>query len=125
MKIKFFIIFIVIIILLIGGLGVFLNKKDNKPGVLDGFAQCISDSGAKFYGTFWCTHCSSQKKMFGPSAKYLPYIECSTEDGRGQLQVCKDAKIEGYPAWVFGDGSVLMGEIPLQTLSEKTQCLLP
>ena len=23
----------------------------------DTFAQCLSDAGTKFYGTFWCPHC--------------------------------------------------------------------
>lgn len=34
-------------------------------------------------------------------------------------------KIEGYPTWIFKDGSRLTGEIPLPTLAEKTQCALP
>lgn len=125
MKIKSFIIFIFIIIVLVGGLGMFLSKKDTKPSELDGFAQCINNSGAKFYGTFWCSHCANQKKMFGSAVKYLPYVECSSSDGQEQLQVCKDNKIEGYPTWIFADGSILTGELSLQKLSEKTACPLP
>lgn len=95
------------------------------PGRLDGFAQCLKDSGAKFYGAFWCPHCQNQKTMFGKSAKLLPYIECSTPDGRGQLQICKDEKVEGYPTWEFADGSRQSGEVPLSILAEKTGCALP
>lgn len=125
-KTKFFIVFIVIVVLLVGGFGVYATKANIKNSTkLDGFTQCLKSSGAEFYGTFWCSHCQNQKKLFGSSKQYLPYIECSTPDGTGQLQICKDKGIEGYPTWVFGDGSRLSGEQTLQTLAEKTQCILP
>jgi len=111
--------------LLLVALVVWLIVTPGKPGKLDVFATCIKDSGTKFFGTFWCPHCQNQKGMFGRSAKLLPYIECSTPDGKGQLQVCKDAKIEGYPTWEFVDGSRLSGEIALEILAEKTSCTLP
>jgi len=117
-----FIIFIILVIIIVGVFGIYSGSK---PGKLDGFAQCLSDSGTKFYGTFWCSHCQAQKKEFGSSAKYLPYIECSTSDGQGHLDVCKEAGIEGYPTWVFTDGSRISGEVSLDTLSTKTQCVLP
>lgn len=120
-----FILFIVLVIIIIGGLGVYFGFKQDKPGELDDFATCIKSSGAEFYGTFWCSHCQAQKEAFGSSAKYLPYIECSTPDGQGQTQVCKDKGIEGYPTWIFADGTSLSGELPLQVLADKTQCLLP
>jgi len=96
-----------------------------EPGELDGFAQCLTDKGVKFYGAFWCPHCQAQKKIFGKSVSKLPYIECSTADGSGQLQVCKDEKIEGYPTWVFPDGERVVNEQSLATLAEKSQCVLP
>ena len=119
-----FIVGIAGVIILVIGIGFFANKAQ-KPSKLDGFAQCLATSGAEFYGAFWCPHCQAQKKLFGSAKKYLPYIECSTADGQNQLQVCKDKKVEGYPTWVFKDGSRLTGEVPLATLAEKTQCVLP
>ncbi|MEK7194584.1 MAG: hypothetical protein AAB660_02765 [Patescibacteria group bacterium] len=107
------------------GLVVWLIVTPAKAGKLDTFATCLRDSGTKFYGAFWCPHCQKQKAMFGKSAGLLPYIECSTPNGQGTLQVCKDAKIEGYPTWVFPDTSRLSGEIELKTLAEKTSCELP
>ena len=100
--------------------------QDRKtPGKLDTFAQCVTDSSAKFYGAFWCPHCQAQKKMFGKSAKLLPYIECSTPDSKGQLAVCKENNVTGYPTWEFADGSRLSGEVSLETLAGKTSCTLP
>lgn len=112
----------IITILVVGAIISFLVIQAKKPGKYDTFAQCISDTGAKFYGAFWCPHCQAQKAMFGKSAKKLPYIECSTADGKSQLPICKDAGIQGYPTWVFTDGTTLNGEQTLQTLSDKTSC---
>ncbi len=119
-----FIIFIILVVFIIGGFGIYTGMKPQKPSKLDGFAQCLKDSGAEFYGTFWCSHCQAQKDLFGSSKQYLPYIECSTVDGQSQNQVCKDKKIEGYPTWVFADETRLSGEQSLITLAGKTQCLL-
>ena len=103
----------------------FLYKEDAKPGTLDGFAVCLKDKGAVFYGAFWCPHCQTQKTLFGKSKKLLPYVECSTPDGKGQHSICKEKKVVGYPTWEFADGSRESGEIALQKLSEKTGCNLP
>ncbi len=103
----------------------FFWLRGSQPGVYDAFAQCLSEKKAIFYGAFWCPHCQTQKAKFGTSAKYLTYVECSTSNGQGQLQVCKDADIQGYPTWVFADGSRLSGEVPMGTLASKTGCELP
>ncbi len=96
----------------------------SKPGELDSFASCLETKGAKFYGAFWCPHCQNQKKMFGNSAKLLPYIECSTADQKNQLQICIDQKIQSYPTWIFSDDSRKTGEVSLKELAEKTGCEL-
>ncbi|OHA90487.1 MAG: hypothetical protein A2832_02240, partial [Candidatus Zambryskibacteria bacterium RIFCSPHIGHO2_01_FULL_44_22b] len=102
-----------------------LAKMPAKPGKLDTFANCIKDSDAIFYGAFWCSHCQNQKAMFGSSSKLLPYIECSTPDGKNQLPVCKEAGVTGYPTWTFANGTREGGEVSLQRLSELTSCPLP
>ena len=124
MKTKFFVIFIIAVVLLVGALGFFMNRDNSKSSKLDGFAQCLKQSGAEFYGAFWCPHCQAQKALFGSSKQYLPYTECSNPDN-SQTQICKDKKIEGYPTWIFKDGSILTGEQTLATLADKTQCSLP
>jgi len=119
-----FMIFIALVVLIIGGIGVYASFGPKEPGKLDSFAKCIKDSGAEFYGAFWCSHCNEQKKDFGSSQKYLPYVECANPDNT-QTQICIDKKIEGYPTWIFKDGSTLGGRLPLETLANKTQCVLP
>ncbi len=96
------------------------------PGELDGFTQCLADKQVKFYGAFWCPHCQAQKKIFGKSAKLLPYIECSNSDGKTQTQICIDQKITSYPTWEFpGEPEKQPGELTLAQLAEKTGCVLP
>ena len=119
------IISIIIIVIVVIGIVFFAYKSSEKPVKYDEFALCLKEQGAVFYGAFWCPHCQNQKKMFGKSAELLPYIECSTPNGKDQLDVCTKADIEGYPTWEFADGSRLSGEISMETLSEKTGCQLP
>ena len=129
-------IFISVIgLLVLGTIATVMLRSDTAPagpGKYDTFAQCIKDSGATFYGAFWCPHCQAQKKLFGSSAKLLPYVECSTSDGRNQLQVCKDKNIQGYPTWILADGTIIPNDTPLpgsgvklETLAAKTSCVLP
>ena len=124
MKRGVLIFWVVVIVVIVAGVGTSLFVKSG-PGELDGFAQCLKDKGAIFYGAFWCPHCQATKRLFGKSAKLLPYVECSTSDGQSQLQICKDKNITGYPTWVFADESILTGERTLQELADKTSCQLP
>ncbi|HEY4512465.1 MAG TPA: hypothetical protein VJH63_02270 [Candidatus Paceibacterota bacterium] len=123
-KTTYIIIILVVAVGLTFGLSL-LNKGtiDTGPGEYDELAQCLADKGVIFYGAFWCPHCAEQKKLFGASAKLLPYVECSTPDAMGQLQVCKDKKIESYPTWIFADGSRLSGTTTA-VLAEKSGCSL-
>lgn len=92
------------------------------PGKYDNLARCLDGKGATFYGAFWCSHCAEQKQLFGKSAKLLPYVECSTPDGRGQTAICISKKIEGYPTWEFADGSKLNAVMTPEDLAEKVGC---
>lgn len=126
-------LYAVIGLLVLAGV-VWLIVTPGKGSKYDGFAQCIRDKKTvTFWGAFWCPHCQAQKARFGKSAKYLPYTECSTSDGQGQLQVCKDAGISTYPTWDFATGTTALattttrhtGELELVDLAEKTDCKLP
>ncbi len=103
----------------------FFSLQSERIGRLDGFASCLKDKGAVFYGAFWCSHCKRQKDLFEGSAKLLNYIECSTPDGKSQTQVCKDKQIQSYPTWFFANESSASGELSLKDLSDRTTCSLP
>jgi hypothetical protein len=114
----------IILLLIVAGVGVSLFASA-QPNKLDSFAQCLKSSGTIMYGAFWCPHCQHTKAMFGSAAKYLPYVECSTPDGQGQTQICKDKGITSYPTWVFPDGTSFSGEHTLAELSKSSKCPLP
>ncbi len=101
-----------------------LAVERTRPGVLDAFAQCVQDSEATFYGAFWCPYCNSQKELFGRSAKYLPYEECSLPN-RNQTAACSEAGIAQYPTWRFADGTEQVGPMSVEALAEKTGCSIP
>jgi len=113
------------IILLVVVFVVFLVKTPAKSGELDEFAQCLGEKGAVFYGAFWCPNCQNQKTMFGRSSKKLPYVECSTPDGKRQISECREKGIEAYPTWIFENGEKIEGVVSLEDLRDKTGCLLP
>lgn len=123
-------IFLIVIgVLILGTISTALlrgaGQNSGGPGKYDEFATCLKDKGAIFYGAFWCPHCQAQKKLFGSSAKLLPYVECSTLDGNGQTQICIDKGVNSYPTWDFADGERINGEVSLDKLVEKTSCVLP
>lgn len=110
-------------LVIVAVIGVFAWNA-SKPSPLAPLAQCLKDKGAIFYGAFWCPHCQATKRMFGSSAKDLPYVECSTPDGKGQLQACKDKGVTNYPTWEFADGSRLTGERTAEELATASGCPL-
>ena len=117
-------------LLIIGAIGIYAISPATQSSSVpshkyDTLAQCINDSGAKFFGAWWCPHCAAQKALFGDAVKLLPYVECATADGKSQTQVCKDNAITGYPTWVMPDHSTSTGEISLADLALKTNCTLP
>lgn len=63
-------------------------------GDKDALAKCITEKGWAMYGTYSCSHCQAQKKIFGDSFQYIKYVECTKD-----VQLCIDKKINGFPTW--------------------------
>src|SRR3989304_4702963 len=71
-----------------------------ESGELDAFAQCLADKGITMYGADWCPHCQNEKRAFGDSFGFVPYVECPDNP-----KLCLEKGIEGYPTWIFPDPS--------------------
>jgi len=84
----------------------------------DGFAECLSDSGAVMYGTEWCGHCKDQKALFGYSFDKVKFVDCDR-----QRDVCLSALVGGYPTWAIG-GENYPGLQSLEKLAELSSCEL-
>ncbi len=69
---------------------------------MQALAEHLDESGAKFYGAFWCPACQEQKRLFGASAERLPYVEC-TPNGRGGglAPACATRGISSFPTWII------------------------
>ena len=93
---------------------------------LDDFAKCLASKNITMYGAEWCSHCQNEKKAFGDSFRYVPYVECPNDPKK-----CLEKGITGYPIWVFPDGlsaqagKKLIGEQGLEKLSQESGCPLP
>jgi hypothetical protein len=63
-------------------------------------ANHLTKVSAKMYGAYWCSHCYSQKQLFGKEAwPQVNYIECAADGEKANPAACEQAKIKGYPTW--------------------------
>jgi hypothetical protein len=117
-----------IILLFFGGLAfIYYHSKEPETGPLDPLALCIEESGAKFYGAFWDIPTRNQQKEFGPSKRFLPYVECTASSKMYQFQndECKEVGVETYPTWKFENGTYFFGLLKPEELARKTNCPMP
>lgn len=102
--------------------------QDEEPSydsaILEAFAKCLTERGAKVYVSSTCGYCAQQKQRFGEAIQYIDQVECYDEATEEWSQACDDAGIQGVPTWILSDGSQLTGLQSLQELSEKTGCPL-
>ncbi|NEO44534.1 MAG: hypothetical protein F6K55_10525 [Moorea sp. SIO4A3] len=81
-------------------------------------AEHLQKLEAKMYGAFWCDHCNEQKEMFGQGAwSQVNYIECDAKGKNSRPDLCKAAKIKGFPTWEI-NGQLYLGKQSLQTLAD-------
>jgi len=63
-------------------------------------ATHLKQSGALFYGAYWCKYCRLQRALFGAEgAAALPYVECAA--GGFGAQKCPP-EVDGFPTWKIG-----------------------
>jgi hypothetical protein len=118
----------VLLYVIIGTLfaGAYLAGRYYRNHKYDSFAKCIATRNAKMYGLYWCSHCADQKREFGSSFHYVPYVECASENDPHELTpTCKAAGVKLFPSWQFGSEPPKEGVLSLQELSQKTGCSLP
>ncbi len=116
---------IIVIILIIAAFLLFKDKKSYNQESVDIFAQCLTEKGATMYGAFWCPHCAKTKARFGPSFRYIKYVECDPRGDNEQSELCISKQIENYDTWEFADGSRVVGEPSFELLAEKSGCTSP
>ena len=96
--------------------GVFDPAAGPEDPHLRALATHLRDSGARFYGAYWCPACQEQKELFTASVDRLPYIECTPEGRSGPRAVdCLTRNIGQYPTWII-DGQRHTGVVSVETL---------
>lgn len=113
---------ILVIVVAVAGFLVLTKLQNNtaQAGELDAFAQCLAAGKVTMYGADWCSHCQNEKKAFGSSFQYVPYVECPKDP-----KACLEKDIKGYPTWIFPDGKKMEGEQGALQLSFESGCALP
>lgn len=102
---------IAIVLVLMSSLVILSGCTEEADPDLDVFAQYLTGQGISMGGTDWCPHCKDQKELFGSSFQYIDYHNCDNEPGW-----CNERGIEGYPTWVFSDGSLYPGTQSIERL---------
>lgn len=125
MKIPKVLLGVVLVVLILTGGGYVVWKNATTPGKYDDFAKCLGQKGLSFYGAYWCPHCTAQKKLFGKSVKYLPYVECAIPGSSELAPACKEKNIKGFPTWTGPGDNITEGELTLDALAERSGCTLP
>jgi glutaredoxin len=83
-----------------------------------GLASHLKQTGAKFYGTYWCPYCTKQKELFGQQAfSQINYIECDPQGKNAQLELCEKANVTSFPTWEI-KGQQYKGMQSLEELAE-------
>ena len=60
------------------------------------------------YGAYWCSHCQAEKKLFGDSFKYVPYVECTQET---------------KSAWTLVSAVILFGSMRTEKIRRRARTL--
>ncbi|WGV26057.1 vitamin K epoxide reductase family protein [Halotia branconii] len=71
-------------------------------------ARHLVKIGAKEYSAYWCPHCHEQKLLFGKEAEQIIdniKVECAADSPKGKPELCKAAKVEGFPTWIINGKS--------------------
>lgn len=75
----------------------------------------LSDTGAHMYGSYTCSHCQTQKLLFGSAFKIIDYVECNPDAPDSEALLCVEKGIKGYPTWEingkFYEGAKSLNEL--------------
>jgi len=97
--------------------GLFDPAAGPEKPYLKALAVHLHDSGARFYGAYWCPTCQKQKALFEASGDRLPYVECTPNGRKGVRNfACVANDINDYPTWII-DGRRHTGLVPVVELA--------
>lgn len=94
------------------------TKTSAIPGKL-ALAMHLKQTGAKMYGTYWCSSCQRQLYRFGAeAANQINYIECDPAGKNSQTDLCRQANIRAFPTWEINGYLYPPGGMRLEALAD-------
>lgn len=80
-------------------------------------ADHLKASKVVYYGSWRCSACQYQGRLFGDAVNRLPYVECAKpEEFPIQAAACQTAEIRAYPTWILPNGDRRVGVQSLEEL---------
>jgi len=96
---------VIVVVLILNFSGLFDPAAGPEKPRLKALAIHLRESGARFYGTYWCPSCQKQKALFEASANRLPFIECTPQGRNGPFSfACVANDVKEYPTWIIKGG---------------------
>jgi uncharacterized membrane protein len=114
----------VVAILMVGALHFYYNYDNllSTPAdeQLTSLAVHLTETGARYYGAFWCAACQQQNALFGNAKEHLPYTECTPDGRHGSVALeCIRADIRNFPTWII-DGERHIGVLEPRELAQHS-----
>lgn len=78
----------------------------------------LKRTGAKMYGTYWCSSCQWQQQQFGEAFSQINYIECDPAGANARPDLCAQAGITAFPTWELNGQLYRPGAFNLERLAE-------
>jgi len=97
--------------------GLFDPAAGPEKPTIQGLAMHLEETGAVFYGAYWCPRCQEQKALFEASVDRLPYVECAPAGPNDHRNaICTSNRIDRYPTWII-NGQRHTGVLSLRELA--------
>ncbi|MDH3609902.1 MAG: hypothetical protein OEQ24_11775, partial [Gammaproteobacteria bacterium] len=64
-------------------------------------AKCLTHKGWIMYGSYTCSACLAQKKLFGEAFEHIKEIECNPHAPNTEVEQCIEKKIRKTPTWIL------------------------
>ncbi|WP_018231527.1 vitamin K epoxide reductase family protein [Thioalkalivibrio thiocyanodenitrificans] len=95
---------VVVAAVIVGTLHAYYSDLFSPPADprLERLALHLDDTGARYYGAYWCPACQQQNRLFRGAYEHLPYVECSPDGRHGRpAGECVTAGISNFPTWII------------------------
>lgn len=119
---------VIVIVIILGLFATFVNNYEqtmksepNPLNISQDVMRCLA-LNYKWYGSEYCTHCTTQKKYYGTDIVDFSYVSCDDNP-----TLCQKLNLEGYPTHIAfdqytGNMTVLLGEVSIDDVLSATSC---